>query len=158
VPSRRIEDLHPDLQARARAHIAACEEIWPGKDIDVFITCTYRSPDEQNALYALGRTVKSHVGPWSDSRPLGSVVTRARGGQSSHNYQINGKPAALAYDIAIIVHGKLLWDLRSPLWQKAGQVGMDLGLAWYGAPGSPFKEGPHFQHPLSRDLMRGVHG
>ncbi len=61
-----------------------------------FITCTHRSNDEQNALYAQGRTAS------------GKVVTNAQAGQSPHNY----KPSA-AFDIGFItVAKKLSWDKK----------------------------------------------
>lgn len=156
MPSRRAEDLHAILQPQAKTHLAACELEWPGRDIEVFFTCTYRSGAEQNQLWSLGRTVRSHVGPWTAARPLGRVVTRAKAGQSAHNYEVSGKPAALAYDLAVIVFGKLVWDSRSPYWQRVGQLGTGLGLVWYGSPNAPFQEAAHFQHPLAQDLMRGT--
>ena len=41
--------------------------------------------------------------------------------------------------------GKPVWDDRHPAWQQAGQIGMELGLNWYGRPGAPFREFPHFE-------------
>lgn len=155
MSSTRAEDLHAILQAAFKAHLAACAQEWPAGDVIVRCTCTYRSAAEQDALWALGRTVKSYVGPWTDSRPLGSIVTRAHGGQSAHNFTLNGKPAALAYDLAIIFHGKAIWEAESPLWVRVGELGTQLGLNWYGAKDAPFHETPHFQHALARDIMAG---
>ena len=155
MPSRRIEDLHPVMQVQARAMLTACEVEWPGPEIEVFPTCTYRSWAEQAELWELGRTKKSHVGPWSAARPLGRIVTKARPGSSAHNYAVNGKPMGLAMDVAILVHGKLDWDARSPYWQRVGQIGQSVGLIWYGAPNAPFKEAAHFQHPLWMELRNG---
>jgi len=45
-------------------------------------------------------------------------------------------------------HGKPDWNTVGDsllLWQKLGKIGTDLGLKWYGAPGSKFKEFPHFE-------------
>lgn len=129
MASRRIEDLHPDLQPLCREFLAQAEE----QGIDVLITCTYRSNAEQDALYAQGRTTP------------GRVVTRAKAGQSAHNFLIDGKPAAKAFDVVPLVNGKAQWKKTHPAWQTLGKIGMGLGLNWYGAPKSKFEEFPHFQ-------------
>ncbi len=129
MPSRRIEDLHPDLQPLCRAFLAQAA----AQGIDVLITCTYRSNAEQNALYAQGRTTS------------GPIVTRAKGGQSAHNFMLEGKPAAKAFDVVPLVNGKPQWSARHPAWQTLGAIGTALGLNWYGRPGSRFLEYPHFQ-------------
>lgn len=129
MASRNIEDLHPLLQPLCLDFLAQAQE----QGVEVLVTCTYRSNAEQDALYEQGRT-----------KP-GPIVTRARGGQSAHNFTIDGKPAAKAYDICPLVNGKCMWRGTHPSWQILGKIGMDLGLNWYGAPGSKFFEMPHFQ-------------
>jgi peptidoglycan L-alanyl-D-glutamate endopeptidase CwlK len=156
VSSRNLDDLHPVMRTKAKILLLSCSVEWNAIGVKAIPTCTYRSPVEQDFLYSLGRTRRSHVGPWTSARPLGQVVTYAKGWQSSHNYEVRGFPAALAIDIAISVHGKLIWDLRSPYWQRAGQLGQGLGLVWYGAPNAPFREGPHFEHPMWKDVRSGT--
>ncbi|OWY40058.1 peptidase M15 [Xenophilus sp. AP218F] len=129
MPSRKIEDLHPDLQPLARQFLERCR----AAGLDILITCTWRSGAEQNQLYAQGRT-----------QP-GARVTNARAGQSAHNAEIQGRPAARAFDIVPLVAGKPCWDDKHPAWQTAGRIGMELGLNWYGRPGAPFREFPHFE-------------
>jgi peptidoglycan L-alanyl-D-glutamate endopeptidase CwlK len=129
MPSRSFNDLHPKLRPVAEQFQARCK----AAGLDILITCTYRSVAEQNELYAQGRT-----------KP-GQIVTRARGGQSAHNFELDGKPAAKAFDIVPLVLGKPVWDNQHPAWQKAGEIGLALGLNWYGAPSAPFREFPHFQ-------------
>lgn len=132
MPSRMINDLHPDLQPICRQFLQGCK----AAGLDILITCTYRSAVEQDQLYAQGR-----------SRP-GPRVTYARGGQSAHNFILHGKPAALAFDIVPLTKGKAIWDASHPAWQQAGEIGMALGLKWYGHPRAAFREFPHFE--LSR--------
>lgn len=139
--SRDVNDLHPDLQPIYLQFEQAAEKA----GIEYILTCTYRSNADQDALYAMGRTTKSYIGPWNDDHPLGSVVTRAKGGQSAHNHMEDGVPAALAFDIVPSMHGKPIWDQSHPSWQQLGKIGTDLGLDWYGAPDAPFREFPHFQ-------------
>jgi peptidoglycan L-alanyl-D-glutamate endopeptidase CwlK len=95
----RLNQLHPKVKELALQHIQKCKEA----GIDLCIYCTYRSIEEQNALYAQGRT-----------KP-GKIVTRAKGGQSFHNYRV-------AYDCAPIVNGRIAWG-RSDLLSKSGRLG-----------------------------------
>ncbi len=129
MASRKITDLHPSLQPICNEFLLRAED----EGVDVLITCTYRSNEEQEALYAQGRTV------------AGARVTNARGGQSSHNFKLNGKPAAKAFDVVPLVNGKPMWDAKHPSWQALGKIGVELGLDWYGLPDAKFRESPHFQ-------------
>ncbi|AXT47735.1 M15 family metallopeptidase [Chromobacterium rhizoryzae] len=131
MPSRRIEDLHPALQTLCRQFMERCQ----AAGLDILITCTWRSGQEQDQLYAQGRTAP------------GAKVTNARAGQSAHNAMLDGKPAARAFDIVPKVNGKPEWNAAHPHWQIAGRIGMELGLNWYGRPGAPFREFPHFELP-----------
>lgn len=130
MPSRKINDLHPQLQPLCREFLQRAE----AAGVDVLITCTYRSNEEQEALYSQGRT-----------KP-GNIVTRARAGQSAHNFKIGPAPAAKAFDVVPLDEfGHCIWDASHPDWQTLGRIGTEIGLNWYGAPGSKFREYPHFQ-------------
>ena len=122
MSSRNLADLRPEVRPLVDKFLAAC--IAAG--IDVLVTCVYRSGAEQNALYAQGRTTP------------GLKVTNAQAGQSAHNF-------GLAIDVVPIVNGKPDWDGMDPVWQQIGSIGQAAGLEWYGAPGQPFPELPHFQ-------------
>ena len=138
MASREIADLHPDLRPLAERFIERCAE----RQVDVLIVCTYRSGEEQDALYAIGRT-----------KP-GRRVTNAKAGQSKHNATLAGKPAARAFDAVPLLHGKAIWEDPRDAdndwtndfgWRVMGEVAAELGLVWYGKPGAPFREAPHFQ-------------
>lgn len=129
MASRKIEDMHPALQPLVRQFLQECDKA----GLDVLITCTYRSGAEQDQLYAQGRT-----------KP-GPIVTRARAGQSKHNHTLNGKPASLAFDVVPMIDGKPMWSSKHPAWQAIGKIGQSVGFKWYGAPGSSFREFPHFE-------------
>jgi peptidoglycan L-alanyl-D-glutamate endopeptidase CwlK len=141
MASRRIEDLHPDLQPLARRFVELCAE----RQVDVLITCTWRSNTEQEALYALGRT-----------KP-GRRVTNARWGESKHNQtDYADRPAARAFDAVPLLHGKPIWEdprdkdadwTNDFGWRVMGEVAEEVGLVWYGREGAPFREAPHFQLP-----------
>jgi peptidoglycan L-alanyl-D-glutamate endopeptidase CwlK len=124
--SRRIEDLTPAVQQRAKALVIAAKDA----GIDLLITSTYRSNEEQAALYAQGRT-----------KP-GAIVTNARPGDSYHNWRC-------AFDVVPLRNGKPVWGTSGPdgdLWRKIGEMGEAVGLEWAGRWGSKFREYPHFQY------------
>lgn len=131
MPSRRIEDCHPDLQPLVHAFIDRCHE----NKIDLLITCTYRSGAEQNALYAQGRTA------------AGKRVTNAKAGQSAHNFELNGTPASKAIDVVPLVNGKPVWSTSGTnwnLWKMLGALGESVGLEW-GGHWKSIHDYPHFQ-------------
>ncbi len=104
-----------------------------GEGIHAFFTTTYRSNEEQEELYAQGRT------------KAGKIVTNARAGQSKHNFTIDGKPAARAFDVAVKNDdGSLNWNTKHPHWKRIGEIGKALGLVW-GAEFKSIKDFPHFQ-------------
>jgi len=128
--SRKLEHLDPRVRAMAERMLSICA----GEGIDLIITCTYRSSEEQAALYAQGRTSP------------GRIVTNAQPGQSKHNARLNGKPASLAFDVVPIRSGKAVWDAKDPVWMRVGQIGEEIGLAWAGR-WKRFREFPHFELP-----------
>lgn len=122
-----------DLSAAARVLYVKFDAAMRAAGIDYIVTCTYRSNDDQTALYAQGRT-----------KP-GAIVTNAKAGQSKHNaVDADGKPASQAFDIVIMKNGKPDWDVKDPDWMRAGAIGESVGLEWAGRWIS-FKEFPHFQ-------------
>jgi peptidoglycan LD-endopeptidase CwlK len=104
INSRSIEDLHPKVQALAKAWIAACAKA----GLEVAVISTYRDKQYQDYLYTLGR-----------SRP-GKIVTYARGGQSMHNYR-------LAFDFVVKHNGVIDWGDRKS-YLAARKIGEGLGL------------------------------
>ena len=135
--SRKVEDLLPLVGHKAILHVHACKQA----GIDLLITCTYRCPADQNALYAQGRT-----------KP-GAIITRAKAGDSLHQYRV-------AYDAVPLRNGKPVWGIKGngidtdpsddskddlELWQRVGELGKSCGLEWAG-DWKDFKEFPHFQY------------
>jgi peptidoglycan L-alanyl-D-glutamate endopeptidase CwlK len=132
VSSRKLTDLHPLMQPLVVDFLARAEL----EGIDLLVTCTYRSDEEQEKLYAIGRT-----------KP-GRRVTNAPPGRSMHNFRFCGKPASLAVDVVPLRAGKPVWGTTGAdlaLWQKVGQLGEAAGLEWAGR-WKRFREFPHFQH------------
>lgn len=108
-----IATLHPKVQPIARALVKAAAQ----GGITIKITSGTRTYAEQDALFAKGG------------------VTKARGGQSNHNF-------GLAFDVTIFDGPNPVWE--SPKYQAVGQLGKSLGLSWGGDWKSIVDE-PHFE-------------
>ena len=129
--SRRLEELRPDVRAKCEALVKAAET----EGIDLVVTCTFRSHEEQAALYAQGRTAP------------GRIVTNAKPGQSKHNHMEGSVPASLAFDVVPMRMGKPVWGTAGAdgeLWRRVGALGKAQGLDWAG-DWVRFKEFPHFE-------------
>ena len=129
--SARIEDLEPVTQQMCRAWLAECE----AAGLEVKVTHTLRTMDEQAHLYAKGRTLP------------GAIVTKAGPGQSPHNY-------GAAFDFAF--RGPVPYPPESdPRWERCGRLGESLGLSWGGPLGAGDKftfDRPHLERRDWRSL------
>jgi len=116
---RVIATLLPEVQPYASALIAKAA----ANGVTIKVISGLRTYDEQNDLYAQGRT-----------KP-GKIVTNARGGYSNHNFGI-------AFDIGVFEGSRYLDD--SPKYKAVGLLGTDLGLEWRGN-WKTIQDEPHFQ-------------
>jgi peptidoglycan L-alanyl-D-glutamate endopeptidase CwlK len=123
VSSRSLADLHPLFRPKAEEFVAASTKA----GLDVLIYCTFRYFVDQAELYAQGRT-----------KP-GKIVTKAKPGESAHNY-------GLAFDGAPLIHGRIAWDDHAH-WVIYGQIATDVGLEWAGNWKGDLIEMPHVQLP-----------
>src|SRR5258705_592795 len=122
MPSRKPEDLHPLVVEKARQLI----ELAQADGIEILVTSTLRSFEEQAELFAIDRV------------KLGKIVTNDKAGESWHNF-------GLAFDVVPLVNGKAIWD--SPFWKRIGDLGKQIELTW-GGDFKSFKDKPHFEfHP-----------
>ena len=124
--SRNVADLHPELARRWLLASQAYNAAHAGGP-QVFLTQTYRSPADQAADYARGRTAP------------GKVVTNAKPGQSLHNYY-----PALAFDVAFKQGATVNWDVA--LFAAFAAIAKSYGLAW-GGDWQSFHDNPHFEPP-----------
>jgi peptidoglycan L-alanyl-D-glutamate endopeptidase CwlK len=114
-----IATLLPEVQPMARALVQKAAL----SGIRIKVISGFRTYAEQDALYAQGRTAP------------GSVVTKARGGYSNHNFGI-------AFDVGVFEGNTYLDD--SPKYKAVGVLGTDLGLEW-GGNWKTIVDQPHFQ-------------
>lgn len=118
MPSKKIEDLDPELQCLYHDFAMRMAD----EGLQYIVTCTYRSQEEQNTLYAQGRTSPGKIVTWTK--------------KSRHT-------GRRAFDIAMVVDGVVSWDTDDYL--RAGEIGEEVGLEWGGSWSKP--DYPHFQLP-----------
>jgi peptidoglycan L-alanyl-D-glutamate endopeptidase CwlK len=122
----RANLLHPSIRQEVIDTITAVEHTMP-PTAKVRIVQGLRTIEEQNELFALGRTKK------------GSIVTNARGGCSYHNYGLafdfvwmydkdgNGSYEALSWDVKYDFDRNGVSD-----WQQIVQAFKKKGYTWGG--------------------------
>ncbi|MEK4060969.1 MULTISPECIES: M15 family metallopeptidase [Paenibacillus] len=127
---KRLIGLHPVVVA---ATLALIERSY-ARGVNIVITQGLRTIEEQDALYAQGRT-----------KP-GPIVTNAKGGTSYHNF-------GLAVDFALLLpdEKQVSWDLKRDGdadgmgdWTEVVQEAKALGFEW-GGDFISIKDAPHFQ-------------
>ena len=132
ITQQRIQKLHPKVREEVIKIIEDCDKELTGR-AKIRITQGFRTFDEQDQLYAIGRT-----------KP-GKKVTNAKAGQSIHNY-------GLAVDICLIIDGKTVsWDTAKDWdndkvadWYECVKVFAKYGWSW-GGNWKTFKDLPHFE-------------
>lgn len=125
--SNNLMDLEVVTRDLCSKWLQACAAV----GLQVKVTETFRSLDQQMKDYAQGRTTP------------GAIITKAKPGQSAHNY-------GMAFDFCFV--GKTLKECypseSDPRWLQAGQLGENLGLTWGGPNGKGDKftfDRPHFE-------------
>lgn len=117
---RGVQHLHPKLQKICETFIKQCKE----SGLNVKITDTLRTEEEQNTLYAQGRTAP------------GSIVTNVKYPNSAHNWGV-------AFDFCRNEKGRE-YDDSDGFFAKCGEIGKKLGLFW-GGDFKSFTDKPHFE-------------
>jgi peptidoglycan L-alanyl-D-glutamate endopeptidase CwlK len=131
---RSIENLHPLIRDKVHSFLNKAKD----EGFDLIVTSGLRTCEEQNKLYAQGRTDKS--------KP---IVTRAKCGESSHNF-------GTAIDVVEVKNGKAVgYEKNYPLerWNKIGAIGKSFGFKW-GGDWTGFKDLPHFEMNFGNTLTQ----
>ena len=126
VVMRGIDKLHPELQICVNKFLVECKK----QGLDVLVTETLRTLEEQEALYAQGRT-----------KP-GNIVTNARGYQSPHAWGV-------AFDFCRNEKGRE-YDNSDGFFEFVGEIaktifdGTEYDLFW-GGDFKSFVDKPHIE-------------
>jgi len=122
--SRLLSDLTGPMQTKYKAFKKAMD----AAGLAFVVTCTYRSQEEQDALFEQGRTKPGKIVTWTH--------------HSRHTQRD-------AFDIAMFKNGQIDWS-NIAVYIKAGEIGEACGLTWGGrfkdAKGRPRPDYPHFQN------------
>lgn len=131
ITNERINLLHPKIKEEVKNIVNECNSKLT-TNVQIRIVQGLRTIDEQNALYAKGRTTP------------GPKVTNAKGGSSFHNY-------GLAVDFCLLIDGKeISWNMTKDYdqdkkadWSEVVEVFKKYGWEWGG--NWKTKDNPHFQ-------------
>lgn len=149
ISFQRASQLHPFIKQEVIDTITNIENNKFNEYMAIRIVQGGRTFEYQDALYALGRTVKNTDGYDAKKRPLGNIVTNSKGGQSIHCFW-------LAFDFSILydkdkngTFESLSWDLVADMnrdgesdWMEVVDAFEALGWNWGGRWHS-LKDNPH---------------
>jgi peptidoglycan L-alanyl-D-glutamate endopeptidase CwlK len=128
---KNLATLDPAAQDRFRFFIKEAKKISGIYGCEYIAICGNRSWKEQDAIYAIGRTILKNKKP----------VTNARGGQSNHNFRI-------ALDFGVFKNGKYLDNdnpkLASSVHKAVAALSNQFKIEW-GGIWKLFKDEPHFE-------------
>jgi peptidoglycan L-alanyl-D-glutamate endopeptidase CwlK len=131
----KLNTLHPKIRQSAIDAYNEAVKATP-EGVHPVISQTTRTFEEQDALYAQGRT-----------KP-GNIVTQAQGGQSWHNF-------SLALDFVNLINGNESWNVDDN-WMTVVNIFKNHGFTWGGNfPGS-FKDYPHLENKCGLTLSEAL--
>ena len=119
--NERIKKLDPRIRCIVKTIINRAEK---ELGLQVRVSQGLRTIEEQNALYAKGPS-----------------VTKAKGGQSYHNY-------GLAFDMVLIINKKAYW--RENEFRKVAEIAREYNGEWGGNWSSKSKDFPHIQFTFGK--------
>lgn len=157
MASRKIEDLVPELAVKCQKWLELCK----AAGINVSITCTARSYQEQLALYAQGRNPLDYTNALRKKAGMAPITEKEN--KSKVTWTMNSKHIvnlmdndasnnkATAWDFVILNNDKSAnWDIKVDVnknqksdYEEAGKIAESLGLTWGGRWKSP--DYPHIQ-------------
>lgn len=132
-----IARLHPQVRGLIRKFI---NSVYTEHQVQLVIVQDYRTYEQQDALYAKGRTAS------------GSIVTNAKGGQSNHNFSLAVDVFPLWDDGLLHMDGKS--DAKNiKILKKIAPVGKSIGLEW-GGDWKSIEDNPHFQLKTGKTMSQ----
>ncbi len=135
--SASLSSLQPYVASLARRFLDLAAQ----NGINARVLVAFRSWDEQDRLYAQGRTAP------------GDIVTDAMGGDSYHNW-------GLAFDAVPIENGQPAWD-DTAAFNRLGALGQQVGLEWGGhwtTYAIDLVDLPHYQYTFGLSTQQLLEG
>lgn len=114
---KAIAKLHPQAKNKIRKFI---NDVYEQHQIFLVIVQDYRTYAQQDAIYAEGRT-----------KP-GKIRTKAKGGQSNHNFALAVDVLPVWEDGNLHITGKGVDEKNVSILKKIANIGKANGLAWGG--------------------------
>ena len=150
MASRKIEDLTPRMQEKVNKLLQMLLDVGHYK---FKVSCTYRSQEEQNALYSRGRYALDYVnkmytlaglGPITDAlnkKPITWTKNSIHTKREAIDFYIN-KDGKYCEDLKVDIDGDGMSD-----WQEFGELTIQCGLDW----GGYWAKTPDYPHVQWRD-------
>jgi peptidoglycan L-alanyl-D-glutamate endopeptidase CwlK len=130
--STKLEDLTPEVMEMAKKLLAKLEEA----GLRCVVTYTYRTAEEQQALFSQGRldlesvnAKRAAVGLYKLAKKENTyTVTNCDGVRSLSAHQTRE-----ALDVnPVDKKGNPTWDAKPEVWKKIGEVSKSIGFDWGG--------------------------
>ena len=125
-----LNTLHPKFRPSAIAAWTEAQAAMPA-NVQIIVVQGLRTFAESDALFAQGRTAP------------GPIVTKAKAGQSYHNY-------GLAFDFAMVTDGHDD-ETVGPNWMKVVGIMEAHGMTWGGNFPEGFHDNPHFENQFGHN-------
>jgi hypothetical protein len=152
----RLDHLAPFLREPALAYIQTVQEKCA---IALAVVFTWRSVQEQSAIYQKGRTYDPGQGIWVVTDET-AVVTNAKPGLSAHNVvDLTGKPAAMGMDVMPLkADGTLDWVAAPAFWAPLYELAWRYGFDPLGDSIGAYLPGDwgHLEEPAWRRKLSGL--
>ncbi len=148
VSDYKLSRVCPDLADKWRKVRA---DLWDTFDRQIFVIDGMRNYLEQDADFAKGRVKLNGIWHIVDAH---QVVTRAKGGQSFHNFGLAVDSGWMGGDPYL---EKLPKAQADQLWEAYGKAVKEEGLTWGGDFGKPDLDHCELNFGLSADAMRIIY-
>jgi len=125
-----LNTLHPKFRQSAIDAWTEAQAAMP-ENVKIVVVQGLRTFIESDTLYNQGR------------KTPGEIVTKAKAGQSYHNY-------GLAFDFSMITNGKED-DGVGPNWLRVVEIMKKHGMTWGGDFPEGFHDNPHFENRYGKN-------
>ena len=138
---KHLKTLLPEIDQEMREFVALAKKVAARFGMTFKVISSYRSPEEQAALYAKGRTT------------AGSIVTKAKPYSSTHNYRLAIDGGLFKSSGAYLdgLDSRLSYKIYKAIADNAEDRGMNIeaGVNW-----KSFCDPPHFHYKTKYNMAQ----